>query len=94
MTDELFVACKRAVHVVKADGTVLRGGRATMYAIRRLGAVHGFWRGVARFLSWPPMIWFVEVGYYIVARNRVFFSKLMMKDPSLRERREPKKPDA
>ncbi len=73
-------ACKQAIHVVTSDGKVLRAGRASMYVLEHLG-----WRLLARFLMYPPMIWFVELGYWIVARNRKFFSKFMFRDRSLRE---------
>jgi len=75
MTPALSAACKRAIHVVRADGTILRAGRATLYVLGRIG-----WHPwLVRFAGWVPMIWFVELGYFIVATNRVFFSKLMFK---------------
>lgn len=73
MTPELRAACKRAVHVVLPSGEVLRAGRASLTVLQQLG-----WWWV-RPLFWPPMIWFVELGYAIVARNRVFFSRYMFK---------------
>lgn len=30
-------------------------------------------------LRFPPMIWFVEIGYEIVARNRRFFAKYLFR---------------
>jgi hypothetical protein len=80
MTDALREACARAIHVVKADGTILRAGRASMYILQYLG-----WGWFARFLTYPPMIWFVELGYFIVARNRKLFAKFMFRDRTLRE---------
>ena len=72
MTQAMHEACKRAIHVVPVDGEgpVLRAGRAAMFALQLLG-----WRRLGRVMSWPPFIWFVELGYWIVARNRIFFSK-------------------
>jgi predicted DCC family thiol-disulfide oxidoreductase YuxK len=72
MTPELKTACARAVHVVRADGNALRAGRATLYILSHVG-----WGWFARFLSWPPMIWFVELFYWLVATNRMFFSKFL-----------------
>jgi hypothetical protein len=80
MTDALREACARAVHVVTADGTVLRAGRASLYVMQHLG-----FRTLARILRVPPLIWFVELGYFIVARNRKLFAKFMFRDRSLRE---------
>lgn len=72
MTPALKHACEQAVHIVTADGQVLRAGRASMFILARTG-----WGWLARLLSIPPFIWFVEIGYWIVARNRPFFSKVM-----------------
>jgi predicted DCC family thiol-disulfide oxidoreductase YuxK len=80
MTDALREACARAVHVLTADGAVLRSGRAVLYIMQYVG-----WGAFARFLAHRPMIWFVELGYFIVARNRKLFSRFMFRDRSLRE---------
>lgn len=72
MTDALRVACARAVHVVTADGEVLRAGRAAMFILRALG--HPV---LGTLGATPPFIWVVEIGYGIVARNRRFFSKFL-----------------
>ncbi len=80
MTDALREACAHSVHVVTAEGLVLRAGRASMFVLAHTG-----WGRLARFLSYPPMIWFVELGYWIVARNRKLFSRFMFRDRSLRE---------
>jgi predicted DCC family thiol-disulfide oxidoreductase YuxK len=74
MNDALFAACKHALHVVKRDGTVLRAGRATLYVLSHIG-----WGWFARLLMWPPFVWFVELGYWIVARNRMLFSKVIFR---------------
>ncbi len=75
MTPELAKACGRAMHIVCRDGTLLRAGRAALFLASEIG-----WRRSSRFLSKPPMIWFVELGYALVARNRrltgrIFFRK-------------------
>lgn len=72
MTDELRAACAKAMHVVAIDGRIYRGGRASMFILRHTG-----WGWFARLLMVPPFIWFVELGYWIVARNRRFFGKFM-----------------
>jgi len=74
MTPELREACSKAVHVITADGEPIRAGRATLFIFERIG-----WGAFARLLGYPPMIWFVELGYQIVARNRMFFSKFMFR---------------
>lgn len=70
MTPEIYKACSWAVHVIKNDGEVLRAGKACLYLLEALG-----WKFSAFLLRLPPFIWFVELGYLIVARNRVFFAR-------------------
>lgn len=72
MTPKIYDACKKAMHVVKSNGEILRGGRSMMFVLERINWGHGI---LPRFLSLPPMIWFVELGYTIVALNRQFFSR-------------------
>ncbi len=55
----------RSVHVITADGRVLRAGRAVLFILEQLG-----YRWIVRALSLPPFVWLVELGYAIVARNR------------------------
>jgi predicted DCC family thiol-disulfide oxidoreductase YuxK len=72
MSDAMRAACKRSVHVVRANGEVLRAGRATLFILEQVG-----WGVFARILSWPPFVWFVELAYWFVARNRRFVAKFM-----------------
>lgn len=65
MTDELAQRCRTAVHVLTPDGSMLSAGRACLYVLERLG-----WTTVARLGRLPPLIWAVELGYWLVARNR------------------------
>ena len=74
MTPELRAACARAFHVVTQDGRVLRAGRAALYILGRLG--HPRWAGL---LSVPPLLWAVELGYWLVARNRALFSRVFFR---------------
>ncbi len=74
MTPALREACRRAVHVVRSDGTVLRAGRAAIYLLEQEG-----WPRLARALRWPPFVWFIELGYWIVARNRRFFARFFFR---------------
>lgn len=72
MTPSLYTACEQAVHVVRADGTVLRAGRACLFIVGELG-----WGWFARLLARPPFVWAVELGYRIVATNRSFFARFL-----------------
>jgi predicted DCC family thiol-disulfide oxidoreductase YuxK len=58
-------ALQRGVHVITADGRVLRGGRAVLFIGEQLG--YGW---LARPLSLPPMVWAVEGVYWAIARLR------------------------
>ena len=70
MTPELREACARSSHVITRDGQILSAGRGSIFVLRQLG-----WRWLG-LLSVPPLIWLVEVGYAIVARNRPFFFRV------------------
>lgn len=69
MTRELFAACEFAVHVVTADGAVLRAARACLFVLEQLG-----WTWQVRLLRLPPLLWVLEVVYKIVAGHRDFFA--------------------
>jgi hypothetical protein len=60
------------VHVLTADGQLLRAGRASLFVLGETG--HPW---LARFLSLPPLVWFVELGYVLVAWNRSLISRLL-----------------
>ncbi len=72
MTDEVFRACPDAVHVLTADGRVLRAGRAVLFLMGELG-----YRRLARVFGTWPLSLVVEWGYDVVARHRQFFSRFM-----------------
>ena len=74
MTPELRVACARAVHLVTADGRVLRAGRACLWVLERIG-----FPSLARVLALPPLVWAVELGYWLVARNRMLASRFLFR---------------
>ena len=74
MTPALQEACAHAVHVVTADGQVLRAGRAVLYIAGRLGHA-----ALARVLAVPPLLWAVEFVYFVVARNRRLFSRVLFR---------------
>jgi predicted DCC family thiol-disulfide oxidoreductase YuxK len=72
MTPALRAACQVAVHVRTLDGRWLRGGRACLFVLERIG-----WPRLARLAALPPLVWGVEAGYAVVAHNRAFFSHLL-----------------
>jgi hypothetical protein len=72
MTPELYAACAQAIHVVRADGGVLRAGRACLFVLEQIGG-----GPAARLLGLPPFVWAVELGYRIVAANRPFFARFL-----------------
>ncbi|MBK7399742.1 MAG: hypothetical protein IPJ34_26680 [Myxococcales bacterium] len=76
MTEALRAACVRAIHVLPVDGEgpTLRAGRAATFVLGQIGC-----HRLSRLLSWVPFLWFVELGYFVVARNRVLFSKLLFR---------------
>ncbi|MCG8425397.1 MAG: DUF393 domain-containing protein [Proteobacteria bacterium] len=74
LTPELRAACARAIHVVTNDGDIVRAGRAVLYILERCG-----WRWRARLLALPPLVWLVELGYRVVARNRRSFARFFFR---------------
>ena len=73
MTPQLYRACQRAVHVITAQGGVIKAGRAGMFILEELG----YPRWLVRPFIWPPLVWFTELGYRVVANNRSLFSKFL-----------------
>ena len=74
MTPPMRLACARAVHVVTPKGEVLRAGRAALFVLEHTG-----WPTFARVFRVPPLLWAVELGYRIVARNRRFFGRFLFR---------------
>ena len=74
MTPELRLACARAVHLLTPEGDVLRAGRACLWVLERTG--HPV---LARGLALPPLVWAVELGYWLVARNRQLASRVLFR---------------
>jgi predicted DCC family thiol-disulfide oxidoreductase YuxK len=74
MTPELRLACARAVHVLTPEGDVLRAGRACLWVLQRTG-----YPVLGRVFALPPLVWVVEVGYWLVARNRRLASRLLFR---------------
>ncbi len=70
MTDSLARQCERSVHVITPGGQILSAGRASLYVLGKGGFPRLAWVG-----GLPPFIWGIELGYWIVARNRRFFSR-------------------
>ena len=71
MTPELALECEKALYIVHPDGSMTRAGRAILYLFATIG-----YRGMARFLGFVPFVWGVELGYWLVARNRYLASRL------------------
>ncbi len=72
MTPELRAACRRAMHVLTTDGRTLRAGRASLFVLKETGS-----RRLAALLGLPPLVWAVDAGYWIAARNRSRLSWLI-----------------
>ena len=71
MTDDLARRCEDAIHIVASDGRVVaRAGRAALMMIEDLG-----WPRFAALLRLRPFVWFVELGYKMVANHRPLFAR-------------------
>jgi hypothetical protein len=76
MTPDLLAASRVAVQVLTADGRRLAAGRGSLFVLAEIGW-HPRW---ARLLGRRPFVWLVEAAYWIVARNRSFFSRWMFRE--------------
>ncbi len=75
MTPALRRQAERAVQVITPQGQQLSGGRAVLYVLGQVG-----WRpGLVRLASRRPVLWVVELGYWVVARNRSLFSRFLFR---------------
>ncbi|MBI2506250.1 MAG: DUF393 domain-containing protein [Candidatus Latescibacteria bacterium] len=74
MDEDLALACGGAVHLRHPDGRLERAGRACLTVLELVG-----FPKIARWLRRWPLVWGVEAGYWLVARNRMLFSRLMFR---------------
>ena len=74
LTPELRARCERAVHLVTRRGQILSGGRACFFVLEA-ASDNLLAKRLARLGRSFPLCVPVEIGYWIVARNRGFFSK-------------------
>jgi predicted DCC family thiol-disulfide oxidoreductase YuxK len=81
MTPPLYQACQEAIHVITADGRTIKAGRAVMFVLEKIG----YPRWLVRPLTWSPLVWLTELGYWIVANNRPFFSKFLFRPGSSKQ---------
>lgn len=74
MYPALQARCAKAVHVITVSGQTLRAGRASLFVLDKLG-----FRRTAWLLGRRPLVWLVELGYWLVARNRRFFGRFLFR---------------
>jgi hypothetical protein len=75
MTPVLREQARKAVQIITGDGHQLAAGRAILFALEETD-----WHPSAvRLAARRPFIWLVELGYWIVARNRPFFGRYLFR---------------
>ena len=75
LTPKRRARAERAILVITADNRMLSAGRAVLFALEEIG-----WHPVLMRLGRRrPFVWIVELGYWIVARNRPLFDRLMFR---------------
>jgi hypothetical protein len=75
MTPALREQARRAVQVITADDRHLSAGRAILFALEET-----HWHpGAVRLAGRRPLIWLVELGYWVVARNRPLFGRFLFR---------------
>lgn len=70
MTPEIQKRSNREILLITRDSRVLGGAKAVFTILSRLG-----WGWFAKLLASPPLVWPMELGYRIVARNRGWISR-------------------
>jgi predicted DCC family thiol-disulfide oxidoreductase YuxK len=75
LTPKRRARAERAIVVVTRKGRFLSAGRAVLFALEEIG-----WHpALMRLARHRPFVWFVELGYWIVARNRPFFDRVVFR---------------
>ena len=75
MTPALRAQARQAVQVLTADGRHLAAGRAVLFVLAEVG-----WHpSLVRLVGRRPFVWAVELGYWIVARNRSLFGRFLFR---------------
>ena len=74
MNSDLQRACRSAVHLSHPSGKMERAGRACLTVLSLMG-----YRRISSLLRSWPLVWFVEFSYWLVARNRSFFSNFLFR---------------
>jgi predicted DCC family thiol-disulfide oxidoreductase YuxK len=73
MTPLLYEQAARAIQVITIDGRHLKGGRAALFCLAEVG-----WHPrLVRIAQRRPLVWFVELGYWFVARYRRKLSRFL-----------------
>ena len=94
MTPEIAERSNREIIFLTRDGRVVGGAKAVFTILSRLG-----WGWLGTLLAVPPLVWPMEFGYRIVARNRGWISRrffggnacaLPVKDEARKVNSEPK----
>jgi hypothetical protein len=71
MTPVVHEQARQAMQVITANGTQLSAGRAVLFVLEQIG-----WHPVlARLGQRRPFVWFAELGYQLIARNRAFLDR-------------------
>ena len=71
MSDSLRIACSTSVHVITTEGVILNRGRAVIFIFDTIGYS---WTRIGMI---PPLIYFANAMYWIVAKNRPFFARFL-----------------
>jgi hypothetical protein len=75
MSPALREQARKAVQVITGDGRQLSAGRAMLFVLEEIE-----WHPRAiRLAGRRPLVWVVEFGYWIVARNRAFFGRFLFR---------------
>jgi hypothetical protein len=75
MMPQLREQARRAIQVVTSDGQRFVAGGAVLFVLEEIG-----WHPrLAHLGRHRPWIWVIELGYWVVARCRPFFGRLLFR---------------
>ncbi|MEP6755853.1 MAG: DCC1-like thiol-disulfide oxidoreductase family protein [Chthonomonadales bacterium] len=87
ITPELRTACQRSLHVIMPDGQILAAGKAALYVLSVSGQPT-----VAALLGLRIFSPIIEIGYRLIAKNRLLFSRIFFPRSKAEACEVPRKP--
>ena len=76
MTPKLREESARAMQVITNTGEQISGGKSVLFVLETVGRYPWLMKAASK----PPLVWLIDTGYKVVARNRQYFSRMMFRN--------------